>query len=397
MNVLVINAGSSSLKYQLIEMSTEQVLAKGLCERIGIDGKYTYEAHGEKIKGETPMKTHSDAIRFLTSMLVDEKNGVIKSMKEIDAVGHRVVSAGEKFSESVLLTAESKAAIEECIPLAPLHNPANLTGVAACEEVMPGVPQVAVFDTAFHAKMPQKAFIYAVPYEYYEKYGVRRYGFHGTSHRFVSEKAAKMLGKPLSELKIITCHLGNGSSVAAIDGGVSVDTSMGLTPLEGLPMGTRSGSIDPAIVEFIAGKENMDVKEVLNVLNKKSGVLGVSGVSSDFRDLDAAAAEGNKRAELAVELFVYSVKKYIGAYAAAMGGVDAVVFTAGVGENSADLRARMVEGLEFMGIAIDKEKNNFRGEMRDVSAPGAKVKTLVIPTNEELVIAMDTMAIVNGK
>lgn len=397
MKILVINAGSSSLKYQLLDMETEQVLAKGLCERIGIDGKYTYEAHGEKIKGDTAMQNHSDAIRFLTGMLVDEKHGVIKSMKEIDAVGHRVVSAGEKFADSVLLTNESKAAIEACIPLAPLHNPANLTGVSACEEVMPGVPQVAVFDTAFHAKMPQKAFIYAVPYEYYEKYGVRRYGFHGTSHRFVSEQCAKAMGKPVSELKIITCHLGNGSSIAAVDHGVSVDTSMGLTPLDGLPMGTRSGSIDPAILEFVAEKENLSIKEMLNVLNKKSGVLGVSGVSSDFRDLDAAEAEGNHRAALAKELFIYSVKKYIGAYAAAMGGVDAVVFTAGVGENSAELRARMTEGLSFMGIQIDAEKNNCRGVLRDISAEGATVRTFVIPTNEELVIAMDTAAIVKGK
>ncbi|ODU56940.1 MAG: acetate kinase, partial [Clostridium sp. SCN 57-10] len=306
-------------------------------------------------------------------------------------------SAGEKFADSVLITAESKAAIESCIPLAPLHNPANLTGISACEEVMPGVPQVAVFDTAFHAKMPAKAFVYAVPYEYYENYGVRRYGFHGTSHRFVSEQCAKAMGKPLSELKIVTCHLGNGSSIAAVNHGVSVDTSMGFTPLDGLPMGTRSGSIDPAIVEFIAEKENLSVKDVLNVLNKKSGVLGVSGVSSDFRDLDAAEAEGNARAALAKELFIYGVKKYIGAYAAAMGGVDAVVFTAGVGENSAELRARMTEGLEFMGIKIDAEKNNCRGVLRDLSAEGATVRTFVIPTNEELVIAMDTAEIVKGK
>ena len=397
MNILVINAGSSSLKYQLFDMSKQEVLAKGLCERIGLDGRYKYEAHGKKLEGDTPMQNHSDAIRFLTYMLTDKENGVIASMKEIDAVGHRMVCAGEKFSQSVLITPESKAAIVECIPLAPLHNPANLTGLAACEEVMPGVPQVAVFDTAFHAKMPPKAYIYALPYEYYEKYGVRRYGYHGTSHLFVSRECAKVMGKPIEQLKIITCHLGNGSSVAAVKGGVSIDTSMGLTPLEGLPMGTRSGSIDPGIIEFICDKENMNVKEMLDILNKKSGVQGVSGVSSDFRDLTTAAQEGNTRAALALDIFSYSVKKYIGAYAAAMGGVDAVVFTAGVGENDANMRAQITEGLEFMGIAIDKEKNNVRGKFTDITAAGAKVKTFLIPTNEELVIAMDTQAIVSGK
>ncbi len=393
MKVLVINAGSSSLKYQLLDMPQGTVLAKGLCERIGIDGKYKYEANGEKLEGDTPMQNHSDAIRFLTSMLVDAKCGVIKDMKEIDAVGHRVVSGGEKLYESVLITEESKKAIEECIPLAPLHNPANLTGIKACEEVMPGVPQVAVFDTAFHAKMPKKAYIYAIPYEYYTKYGIRRYGFHGTSHRYVSEQCAKAMGKDVKDLRIITCHLGNGSSISAVDHGVSVDTTMGLTPLEGLPMGTRSGNIDPAIVETLCDNEGLSVKEVLNILNKKSGVLGVSGVSSDFRDIAAAAKEGNERAALANEMFIYSVKKFIGAYAAAMGGVDAIVFTAGVGENDKGFRLQMTEGLEFMGVKVDAEKNDVRGKFAEITAEGATVRTFVIPTNEELVIAMDTEAI----
>ncbi len=397
MNVLVINAGSSSLKYQLIEMKTQEVLAKGLCERIGIDGKYKHEAKGEVFAGEYSMANHSDAIRLLAERLLDPQHGVIKSMSEIDAVGHRVVSAGEKFADSVLITKESIAAIEECCPLAPLHNPANLTGISACEEVMPGIPQVAVFDTAFHAKMPANAYVYALPYEFYEKYGVRRYGFHGTSHRFVSQKCAEALGRPIEQLKIITCHLGNGSSIAAVNGGVSVDTSMGFTPLEGLPMGTRSGNIDPAIVEFLCEKEGVGVKDVLNILNKKSGMTGVSGVSSDFRDIGKAAEEGNKRAELALDIFAYSVKKFIGAYAAAMGGVDAVVFTAGVGENDTDMRLRITKNLEFMGIKVDAQKNNVRGKLTDISAEGATVRTLVIPTNEELVIAQDTMMIVGTK
>ena len=395
MKVLVINAGSSSLKYQLLDMPAGEVVAKGLCERIGIDGKYKYEAKGQKLTGETPMANHSDAIRFLVGMLLDKENGVIADMKEIEAVGHRVVSGGEKLYESVLITAESKKAIEECIPLAPLHNPANLTGIEACEEVMPGVPQVAVFDTAFHAKMPKQSYIYAIPYEYYTKYGIRRYGFHGTSHRYVSEQCAKAMGKDIKDLRIITCHLGNGSSVSAVKGGVSVDTTMGLTPLEGLPMGTRSGNIDPAIVETICEREGLSVKEVLNILNKKSGVLGVSGVSSDFRDLCDAADGGNERAALAIDMFNYSVKKFIGAYAAAMGGVDAVVFTAGVGENDKAFRLQITEGLEFMGIKVDPVKNDIRGKFADISADGATVKTFVIPTNEELVIAMDTEAIVN--
>lgn len=397
MNVLVINAGSSSLKYQLLDMETEQPLAKGLCERIGIDGKYKYEANGKKLEGETPMQNHSDAIRFLTSMLLDKDNGVIKSMKEIDAVGHRCVSGGDKYSGSVLVTPDSYKAIDECTPLAPLHNPANLTGIRACQEVMPGVPQVAVFDTAFHAKMPAKAYIYPIPYEYYEKYRIRRYGFHGTSHRYVSDLCAETMGKDVKDLRIITCHLGNGSSVAAVDHGVSVDTSMGFTPLEGLPMGTRCGNIDPAIVEFICDNEKISYKDCLNILNKKSGVLGISGVSSDFRDIAEAAKGGNERAALANEVFVYNVKKFIGAYAAAMGGVDAIVFTAGVGENDKAFRMQITSGLEFMGVKVDAEKNDCRGVLREITAEGATVRTFIIPTNEELVIARDTKVIASQK
>ena len=399
MNILVINAGSSSLKYQLLNPETQEVLAKGLCERIGIDGKFTYKPAGkEAIKeADVAMPTHSEAIQAVLNALVDEKNGVIGSMKEIDAVGHRVVHGGEKFAKSVLITDEVMAAIEECNPLAPLHNPANIIGIEACRAVLGhDVPQVAVFDTAFHQTMPPVAYTYALPYEYYTQDKVRRYGFHGTSHKYVAGRAAAMLGKPIKELKLISCHLGNGSSVTAVDGGKSVDTSMGFTPLAGLPMGTRSGDIDAGILEYLMNKYNMDIKEMLNVLNKKSGVLGISGVSSDFRDLEAAGKEGNTRASLAVEVFEYGVKKLIGSYAAAMGGVDAVIFTAGVGENGGNNRANIVAGLEFMGIKIDPEKNKIRGEEIDISAEGATVRTLVIPTNEELMIAMDTAAIVKG-
>ena len=386
MNILVINAGSSSLKYQLFDMTTQEVRAKGLCERIGIDGKFKHEANGKKVTGDTPMATHADAIRHLTKMLLDEEYGVIKSMSEIDAVGHRVLHGGQKFSESVLVDEKVIAAIEECIPLGPLHNPANLMGIHACEEVMPGVPQVAVFDTAFHQSMPKSSYVYAIPYEYYEKYGVRRYGFHGTSHRYVSAKAIELLGGKAEGTKIITCHLGNGSSLAAVKDGKCFDTSMGLTPLEGVPMGTRSGSMDPAIVEFIANHDNLTPSETLTMLNKKSGVLGISGVSSDFRDLDEAAAAGNDRAQLALDIFAYNVKKYIGSYVAALGGADAIVFTAGVGENSAEMRAKITEGLEYLGIEIDQEKNAVRGTV-DITGAGSKVKVFVIPTNEELVIA----------
>ena len=399
MKILVINAGSSSLKYQLLDPATGELLAKGLCERIGIDGKFTYKPQlaGKKVLDavDVAMPTHSEAIKAVMDALVDADNGVIGSMKEIDAVGHRVVHGGEAFSGSVKIDGKVMAALEECIPLAPLHNPANITGIKACMDVMGAdVPQVAVFDTAFHQTMPAKAYIYALPYEYYENDKVRRYGFHGTSHRYVSQRAAAMLGKPIEELKLISCHLGNGSSVAAIDGGKSVDTSMGFTPLAGLPMGTRSGDLDAGILEYLMNKYNMNITEMLNVLNKKSGVQGISGVSSDFRDLESAKQEGNKRAELAMDAFEYGVKKYIGAYAAAMGGVDAVIFTAGVGENSADMRLRMTSGLEYMGIKVDAEKNNCRGKEVDVSAEGATVHTLVIPTNEELMIALDTAEIV---
>ena len=398
MNVLVINAGSSSLKYQLLNPATGELLAKGLCERIGIDGRFTYKpqlAGKEAIKeAEVAMPTHSEAIQTVLDALVDVKNGVVASMKEIDAVGHRVVHGGEKFAQSVVITDEVMKAIEECNPLAPLHNPANIIGIKACQKLMPGVPMVAVFDTAFHQTMPPVAYTYALPYEYYEKDAVRRYGFHGTSHKYVSQRAADMLGKPASELKLISCHLGNGSSVTAIDGGKSVDTSMGFTPLAGLPMGTRSGDLDAGILEYLMNKYNMSISEMLTILNKKSGVQGVSGVSSDFRDLENAFADGNERAGLAVDMFNYGVKKLIGAYAAAMGGVDAIIFTAGVGENSASQRMAIASGLEFMGVKMDEDANKVRGEERVISAIDSKVKVLLIPTNEELMIAMDTASLV---
>ena len=398
MKVLVINAGSSSLKYQLLDTDNQEVLAKGLCERIGIDGKFTYkpQVEGKQVLDavDVAMPTHSEAIQAVLDALVDKDNGVIGSMKEIDAVGHRVVHGGEAFAGSVLITDEVMKALEDCIPLAPLHNPANITGINACTAVMgKDVPQVAVFDTAFHQTMPAKAYMYALPYEYYEKDKVRRYGFHGTSHKYVSGRAAAMLGKKPEELKLISCHLGNGSSVTAIDGGKSVDTSMGFTPLAGLPMGTRSGDLDAGILEYLMGKYSLDIKEMLNILNKKSGVLGVSGVSSDFRDLGEAGEKGNTRAALAVDMFNYGVKKYIGAYAAAMGGVDAIIFTAGVGENSADQRMAIASGLEFMGVKMDAEANNTRGKETVISAADSQVKVLLIPTNEELMIALDTAAL----
>jgi len=399
MNILVINAGSSSLKYQLFDMDTQSIVAKGLCERIGIDGKFTYKPQVEGKEAinaiDIPMPTHNEAIQAVLKALVDEKNGVLKSMSEIDAVGHRVLHGGQKFTKSMLVDDTVLAAIEECIPLGPLHNPANLMGIRACAEVMPGVPQVTVFDTAFHQTMPKSSYIYAITYEYYEKYSVRRYGFHGTSHRYVSAQAIELLGGKAEGTKVITCHLGNGSSLAAVKDGKCFDTSMGLTPLEGVPMGTRSGSMDPAIVEFIANKEGISTSETLTMLNKKSGVLGISGVSSDFRDLDNAAAQGNERAELALEIFAYDVKKYIGSYVAAMNGVDAIVFTAGLGENSAEMRERITNGLDYLGIEIDKEKNAVRGTV-DITGKNSKVKVFVIPTNEELVIAMDTQEIVNN-
>ena len=359
MKVLVINAGSSSLKYQLLDTESGEVMAKGLCERIGIDGVLTHTGNksDEKFKFDIAMPTHKEAIQSVINILLDPEKGVISSMSEIDAVGHRVVHGGEFFSDSVIITEKVIKAIEDCVPLAPLHNPPNLTGIEACREVMgPDVPMVAVFDTAFHQTMPQSHYMYAVPYEYYEKYKIRRYGFHGTSHKYVSQQAAEMLGRPLEELRLITCHLGNGSSICAINGGKSFDTSMGFTPLDGLPMGTRAGNIDPAIIEFLAEHEHMDAHEVINILNKKSGMLGISGVSSDFRDLDAAVADGNARAALAKDMFNLSVKKIIGSYVAEMGGVDAIIFTAGVGENDRSVRWDVCEHLEYLGIKIDPEK-----------------------------------------
>ncbi len=397
MKVLVVNAGSSSLKYQLFDMDTQEMLAKGLCERIGIDGRFKYEAAGkDQIKGDYAMKTHADAIKLLTKNLTDPEIGVIKSMKEIDAVGHRVLTAGDKISDSVYIDDEVKQVIKDCIPIGPLHNPANLMGIEACAEVIEGVPQVAVFDTGFHMTMPPKAYLYAIPYRYYEEYRLRKYGFHGTSHRYVSGKAIEMLGNP-EHSKIVTCHLGNGSSCAAILDGKVIDTSMGLTPLEGLPMGTRSGNLDPAVLGFIGEHEGKSAQEIVTMLNKESGVLGVSGVSSDFRDLEQAADAGNERAIIAQDMFIYSVKKYIGSYAAAMGGIDAVVFTAGIGENNGKMRGEIMDGLEFLGFELDKEKNLVTRSQADVSAPGARAKTFVIPTNEELVIAMDTMDIVTKR
>ena len=398
MKVLVINAGSSSLKYQLIDMETEAVLAKGLCERIGIDGhlKHTPLVGGKPVFNEDiALPTHSEAIAAVIDKLTSEEYGVVKSMSEIDAVGHRVVHGGEKFACSVRITDEVMKALEDCTPFAPLHNPANITGINACTAVMgKDVPQVAVFDTAFHQTMPAKAYMYALPYEYYEKDKVRRYGFHGTSHKYVSGRAAAMLGKKPEELKLISCHLGNGSSIAAVDGGKSVDTSMGFTPLAGLPMGTRSGDLDAGAMQYLMHRYDMDIDGMLNVLNKKSGMQGISGVGSDFRDLESAAAQGNERAALAREKFCYEVKKYIGAYAAAMGGVDAVVFTAGVGENDIGVRAEVCQGLEFLGLKLDEQANNVRGKEAVLSTADSKVKVLLVPTNEELMIAMDTAEIV---
>ena len=396
MKILVINAGSSSLKYQLIDMDSKEVMAKGLCERIGIDGSLlNHTVNGNKLQIPTEMKNHAQAIKAVIAALLDKEHGVISDMSEISAVGHRVVHGGEKFSQSVVITEAVKKALEECIDLAPLHNPPNLTGINACEEAMPGVPQVAVFDTAFHQTMPAESYLYAIPYKYYEKHKIRRYGFHGTSHKYVAGRAAAMLGKNIEDLKIITCHLGNGSSITAVNGGKSMDTTMGFTPLAGLLMGTRCGDIDPAIVTFLMEKEGLSTSEMDTVMNKQSGIFGLSGVSSDFRDVEKAADEGNKVAQIGLNMFDYQVKKTIGAYAAAMGGVDAIVFTAGVGENNKVLRANVAKGLAFMGVAIDDEKNAVRGEEIDISAPNATVRTLVIPTNEELAIAMETQALVD--
>ena len=395
MKVLVINCGSSSLKYQLIDAQTEKALAVGLCERIGIDGRLNHTpAGGEKVVINKDMPDHEVAVQMVLDELTDEKYGVISDLKEIDAIGHRVVHGGEKFASSVVINDEVMAAIEECNPLAPLHNPANLIGIRACQAIMPGVPNVAVFDTAFHQTMEPTAFMYGLPYECYEKYKVRRYCFHGTSHSFVSKRAIALAGLDPENSKVIVCHLGNGASVSAVKNGKSVDTSMGLTPLEGLVMGTRSGDIDPAIIEYLAHAMDKSLEEVMKILNKESGVYGLSGVSSDFRDLEKAADEGNKKAQLAQDVFGYRVAKYIGAYTAAMNGVDAIAFTAGLGENNGIMREYVCSFLGYLGVEIDKEKNSVRGEETIVSTPNSKVKVLVVPTNEELAIARETMELV---
>ena len=398
MKILVINAGSSSLKYQLFDMDTETVLAKGLCERIGIDGhiKHTPKNGKNVFEADMAFPSHSEAIAAVLKVLVDPDCGVISSVDEIDAVGHRVLHGGMEFSDSCVVDDACIDAIKRCIPLGPLHNPANLMGIQACQAVMPGKPQVAVFDTAFHMTRPPKAYMYAVPYEYYEKDDVRRYGFHGTSHKYVTSRAIELLGGR-KDLRIINCHLGNGSSLSAVKDGKCMDTSMGITPLAGVPMGTRSGDVDASVVQYIMNRYGYTVDEMLNILNKKSGVLALSGVSSDFRDIDHAAAEGNERAQLALDKFAYEVRKYIGAYTAALGGVDAIVFTAGVGENSAEMRARILSGLEYLGVKIDPEKNKIRGQEIDISAADSAVRVLVIPTNEELMIARDTKALTEKK
>lgn len=396
MNILVINCGSSSLKYQLINMADESQMANGLVERIGLDGsRLKHQAfENAKVTIEAPMKDHKDALHHVLEALVSKEHGAIASLEEIQAIGHRVVHAGEKYSASVVIDKDVIQALQECIELAPLHNPPNLMGIEAMQELLPGIPNVGVFDTAFHQTMPETEFIYPLPYELYEKYSLRRYGFHGTSHRYVSQRAAQILGKDLKDLKLISCHLGNGASLCAIQNGKSVATSMGFTPLEGLVMGTRCGDIDPAIVTYLMDKEGLDFEGINNVMNKQSGVLGISGVSSDFRDIEDAAAAGNKRAQLALDSFDSRVRKYIAAYAAVMGGVDAILFTAGLGENSAMNRASICENLEFMGVEMDLEKNNVRGKERIVSTDASKVKVMVVPTNEELMIARDTKELV---
>ena len=397
MNILVINCGSSSLKFQLIDSETEKCIAKGLCERIGIEGsQITYTPDGgEKEQTVTPMPDHTEAIRLVLEALTNEKTGVVKSLDEIGAVGHRIVHGGEKFASSVVITDEVLEAVAQCNDLAPLHNPANLIGINACKELMPGVPMVAVFDTAFHQTMPEKAYLYGLPYEYYENYKVRRYGFHGTSHSFVSKETARFLGMDLENSKIIVCHLGNGASISAVKDGKCVDTSMGLTPLEGLVMGTRSGDIDPAIMEYIAKKEDLDIAGVMNVLNKKSGLEGISGLSSDFRDLTDAMNAGDKKAKIAMDVFSYRVAKYIGSYAAAMNGVDDIVFTAGIGENDDYVREEVCKYLGYLGVDFDSEVNKgLRGKEAELTKEGSKVKVFVIPTNEELAIARETLALV---
>lgn len=398
MKILIVNAGSSSLKYQLIDMEKEKTMAKGLVERIGIPGSRLKQTVNEKkYSVEMPMKDHVDACAQMMKALCDPVHGVLKTMDEIGAIGHRAVHGGEHFTASTLIDEECIKAIEENSSFAPLHNPANLMGIIACMKVMPNIPMVAVFDTAFHQTMPPKAFLYGLPYEYYSRLKVRRYGFHGTSHRYVSQRAAELLGKNIEDLKIITCHLGNGSSMCAVNRGKSVDTSMGMTPLEGVIMGTRSGSVDPASLQFIMNHEGLDINQMMDILNKKSGLLGISGLSSDMRDIEEAAAQGNEKASIALDMLSYGIRKFIGAYAAAMGGVDVIVFTAGIGENSPELRESVLNGMEYMGIHLDHKKNNVRGKEQDVSTEGSKVRILVIPTNEELVIARDTLKLVSDR
>ncbi len=395
MKVLVINCGSSSLKYQLIDSDTEKALAAGICERIGIDGKLTQKAlDGEKVVIDEALPNHEVAIEQVIAALTNPEFGVIKSLEEINAVGHRVVHGGEKFASSVIITDDVLKAIEECNDLAPLHNPANVIGINACKHLMPNVPMVAVFDTAFHQTMPKEAYLYGLPHEYYDKYKVRRYGFHGTSHSYVSKRAVQLGNLDPNNSKVIVCHLGNGASICAVKNGKSVDTSMGLTPLEGLIMGTRSGDIDPAIIEFIAKKENLSLEEMMNVLNKKSGVYGMSGVSSDFRDIETAANEGNERAKEALSVFAYRVAKYVGSYIMAMNGVDAIAFTAGLGENDKNIRAAVTKHLGYLGVTLDTEKNNTRGKELIISTPDSKVQVMVVPTNEELAICRETVALV---
>ena len=396
MNVLVINCGSSSLKYQLIDAQTEKALAVGLCERIGIDGRLVYQKAGcDKEITEASMPTHKEAIQMVLDALTNDKTGAIASLKEVNAIGHRVVHGGEKFASSVVITDEVIQAVEECNDLAPLHNPANLIGIRVCGELMPGVPQVAVFDTAFHQTMPAKAYLYGLPLEYYKNYKVRRYGFHGTSHSYVSKKAAELIGKPYEESRLIVCHLGGGASVSAISNGRCIDTSMGLTPLEGLVMGTRSGNIDPSIIEVIAHKENKSIDDILHILNKESGIYALSGnISSDIRDIEAASKAGNEKASLAIEIFCYSIAKYIGAYFVALNGADAIAFTAGIGENDSNIRAKICSYLECLGCKVDDKANDVHGEEDIISTADSKVKLLAIPTNEELAIARETVALV---
>ncbi|MCI9246386.1 MAG: acetate kinase [Clostridia bacterium] len=394
MKILVVNCGSSSIKYQLIDMENEEAMAKGYLEKIGLpDSFLTHRVGGEKYKIEQVITNHEEGIKLVLAQLTHPEYGVIKDLAEIDAVGHRVVHGGEKFSSSVLINNEVIEAMKECIPLAPLHNPAGITGIEACEKVLPNVPMVAVFDTAFHQTLPKMAYLYALPYEYYEKYGVRKYGFHGTSHRFVAKRVAELMNKPEKDLKVITCHLGQGASLCAVDGGKSVDTSMGLTPLAGVPMGSRSGDIDPSIVTFLMKKENLTPDEMDTILNKKSGKLGVSGISFDDRDIEKAVAEGNERAKLAIDTFVYQVIGYIGRFAAQMDGVDAITFAGGVGENGIEVRKQICDSLSFLGIKIDDEKNNSRGKEVEITTSDSKIKVFVVPTNEELMIARDTAEI----